>query len=124
MWFLKFIPGLGKIIGGAFDYLNKKQDVDLEKYKVDGKLNETLVAAEIAITKSRVDAMSNLNWIHYSFGVATLIYYIAILYDALTEKLFPGVHWDVMPLKGLAGYWAGMIMTFFFLPSITSVFKR
>lgn len=125
MWFLKLLPGIGSVVTGITDYLNKKQDVDLEKYKVDGKVDQSLIAAEVSIIQARAGALSNLSWIHKGFGLVTLLYYTAIVYDALTEKLFPSVHWDVMELKGLAAIWAGMIVGFFFLqPSIISAFKR
>jgi hypothetical protein len=43
---LGWIPVIGPIVNGILQYLNKAQDVDLEKYKVDGVVNvEALKAA-------------------------------------------------------------------------------
>lgn len=120
MGLLNLIPVIGPIANAVSSYFNKKQDVDLEKYKVDGKIDETLIKAEIAIVQSRAGALQHLSWIHISFGAVAFIYWTAIVFDALTEKLFPSIHWDVMPLEGLAGITFNMVVGFFFLHSAVS----
>lgn len=118
MWkLLAFLPSL---LSGGLEYLNKKQDVNLEKYKVDGKIDEALVSAEIAIIQARASVLPHLTWLHYGFGSVALIYWTAIVYDALTEKLFPSVHWDVMSLDGLAGVTFNAVVGFLFLQSSVS----
>jgi hypothetical protein len=117
MWFLKLILGLGSVIDGVFAYLNKKQDIDLEKYKVDGVIDERIISAEIAIIQARASVMSHLTWVHKGFGAVALLYFSAVVYDALTEQLFPSVHWDVMELKGLSAITFNMVVGFYFLQS-------
>lgn len=124
LWLLKFVPVIGPFIDKAFEYFNHKQDVDLEKYKVDGVLDVTLVNAEVAIIQARASVMSHLTWVHKGFGLLCLFYFGAIVYDALTEKLFPSVHWDVMPLKGLAGITFNMVVGFFFLEPTLKMYRK
>jgi hypothetical protein len=122
MW--SILTALPKLAGNIFEFLNKKQDVNLEKYRIDGQVNMSLVAAEIEIIKARAAAFSNLTWVHYGFGLVTLLYYSAIIFDCITEMLL-GWRWDVQPLGGSAEIWGGMIMSFFFLhATLTSYFRR
>ncbi len=113
---LSWLPIVGPLISKFFDYLNKAQDIGLEKYKVDGQVDMSLIQAETEILKARAALASNLSWAHYFFIVPTAFYYAAILFDAITEKIF-GWSWDVQPLGGAADVWAGMVMGLLFLHS-------
>ena len=59
MWFLSLIPNALGVIGdatkGFFGWLNKKQDVDLEKYRVKGNIDIKAIEADTALTQARVD---------------------------------------------------------------------
>jgi hypothetical protein len=123
MWkVLGWIAGLP--LGKVMDYFNKKQDIDLEKYKVDGTVDITLIQAEVAITQARAAAQANLKTAHYLFIIPTAVYYSAVVFDCLTEKLLPNWHWDVMPLKGAADIWGGAVISFLFLYSSFKLFRR
>lgn len=53
MWFLSAIPVVGKAIDAITAYFNKKQDVDLEKYRVKGNIDIKAVEADVAIIQAR-----------------------------------------------------------------------
>jgi hypothetical protein len=123
MSWLSFIPVIGQIANAVSGYFNKKLDTDLEKYKVDGKIDETLISAEVAIIQAKANASSHLNFAHYLFIVPTGVYYACILFDAVTEALF-GWDWDVQPLGGWAAFTAQLIISFLFLHSALRVYRR
>jgi hypothetical protein len=41
------------VLGSVFTWLNKKQDVDLEKYKVDGVVDVEALKADVAIIQAQ-----------------------------------------------------------------------
>ncbi len=47
MWLLNLIPGIGKIADAFGAYYSKKLDVDLEKYKVNGRIDEVRLQAAL-----------------------------------------------------------------------------
>lgn len=59
MWFLSLIPKtldiVSNVSNGLFGWLNKKQDVDLEKYKVKGNIDIAAMQADTALINARVD---------------------------------------------------------------------
>lgn len=55
MWFLSAIPVVGKIADAVASYFNKKQEVDLEKYKVKGNIDIEAMKQDTAIIQARVD---------------------------------------------------------------------
>jgi len=44
---------LGTGVTGIFSWLNKKQDVDLEKYREDGKVNVKQIDADVSVIQAR-----------------------------------------------------------------------
>lgn len=116
---LKFI---GNFTGGLFGYLGKKADISLEKYKVDGQVDQTLVQADIELIKAQKDLIVTQNqykgyrYLHYLFGYPLAIYFTACLFDAVTEKI-PGWEntWDVMAMNQTLSTWSGWIIGGLFL---------
>ena len=53
--FLSFIPVIGKVADVISGYFTKRMDVDLEKYKVKGKIDEKAIEADIAIIQARAN---------------------------------------------------------------------
>lgn len=55
MWFLSLLNPIGKVIDVVGAYVNKRQDVDLEKYKVKGGIDVEAMKQDTAIIQARVD---------------------------------------------------------------------
>lgn len=51
MWFLSALPLVGKF----FDWLNKREDTELEKYKVKGEVDKEALKQDTEIIKARAD---------------------------------------------------------------------
>lgn len=122
---LRFI---GDFTGGLFGYLGKKADIGLEKYKVDGKVDEALVSADVSLIQAQRDLQLAQNpyrgyrYLHYLFGYPLGIYWSLYLFDKVTEKApwFENVRWDVEPITGDYLIWASVIMGGLFIHSATA----
>lgn len=53
MWFLSFLNPIGKLIDVVGAYANKRQDVDLEKYKVNGSISVKAMETDRDIIQAR-----------------------------------------------------------------------
>lgn len=53
--FLSWIPILGPIIDGFFGWLNKRQDVDLQKYITDGKVDIAAIQSSADMVRAQND---------------------------------------------------------------------
>ena len=94
MWFLSFIPVIGKIADAWSAHDQKRQDVALEKYKVDGTVNAELIRSDVEVIKARVDlAKARSNDTVDRMGRRLLIYptgiwFTAIVTDSLIHRIF------------------------------------
>lgn len=112
-------------VAPIFGWLNKRADVSLEKYKVDGQVDQALVTADISLIQAQRDLQLAQNpykgyrYLHYLFGYPLGIYWCAYLFDKVTEKApgFESVMWDVEPITGDYLVWASVIMSGLFLHS-------
>lgn len=109
----------------VFGYLTKKADINLEKYKVDGQVDQVLVQADIKLMESQRDIILAQNqfrgyrYLHYLFGYPLGIYWTLILFTMITEKM-PGyqwLSWDINMLKGDQLVWASAIVMGLWLDS-------
>lgn len=123
--FASILSGLGLLSGVAttvFGYFSKKADINLEKYKVDGQIDQSLVQADIKLIEAQKELQTSQNsyggyrYLHYCFGYPLAIYYMACLFDAITEKI-PGMEntWDVMAMNQTLSQWSGWIIGGLFL---------
>lgn len=123
--FTSILSGLS-IVGGAvgtiFGYFSKKADIGLEKYKVDGQVDTAIISADVELIKAQRELLLAQNqyggyrYLHYCFGYPLAVYYMACLFDALTEKV-PGWEntWDVMAMNQTLSTWSGWIIGGLFL---------
>ncbi len=94
-WLLSLLPGIGDVAKGVTDYLNKKQDTALEKYKVDGVVNTEAMRQDTEVIKARADlakatAGDPVNrWGRRLFVYPTGVWYTVILYDSTFRALLP-----------------------------------
>ena len=97
MWFLSFIPVIGKLFDAWSAHDQKKQDVVLEKYKVDGTVNAELIRSDVEVIKARVDlAKARSNDTVDRWGRRLLIYPTGVWFSAivgycLLHPYFPGI---------------------------------
>ena len=87
--------GIGSIVSGAlglfskgFEYLNKRQDVALEKYKVDGTYDIEHVKTIGAVAQARAADVVD-RWGRRLFIYPTGVYYAFTLYDSTFRDLLP-----------------------------------
>jgi len=118
---LSSIPIIGKIIDAYSAYAQKKEDVALEKYKVDGRVDSDLILAHVSIIQAQRDLLKN-QWLvalQVGFGVPLMIYYgKCVLWDAT----FGWGHTD--PLWGDISKYSLWIVGFLFLHSTISDWGR
>lgn len=92
MWFLSALPIVGKAIDALAAWANKKQDVGLEKYKVDGQVNVEAMKTDVAIVQARTDLAkaTSTDWIR-RIGAAGLIFptcawYALIVWRSIVQE--------------------------------------
>lgn len=124
MW-TSILSGLGIVgtaIANVFGYLDKKADVGLAKYVVDGQVNQALINADVQIIQAQRDLLLAQNqyggyrYLHYLFGYPLGIYFALVIADAITEKI-PGWEntWDVMSINPTITQWSTWIVGGLFL---------
>jgi hypothetical protein len=98
---LNLLPNLVDL---AKTWINKKADVDLEKYKVNGQFDLTLIQARAAVATARAADVVD-RWgrrlIIYPYG----IWYSLVVYDSCFRNLLPaGWTWRVLALPPQLDY--------------------
>lgn len=115
------LSGLSIFSGVAstvFGYLTKKADINLEKYKVDGQVDQVLVQADIQLMASQRDIILAQNqfrgyrYLHYLFGYPLGVYFSLILFTKLTANMpyMKQFSWDIDWLSGEQIVWASAIV--------------
>lgn len=100
--FLSFIPILGKVFDVASAYLSKKQDVDLEKYKVKGAVDTEAMRQDTEIIKARTElAIATKEDPVNRWGRRLLVYPVgawvaAISYYCIFHNLIPSYTWVIL----------------------------
>lgn len=107
MWKLIFsIPGL---LQGFLNYLNKRQDVDLEKYKVDGTVDLEKVKAQAEILIAEQPSLLSVHSARAAFAWIMVLYFgKAVVYDKVFAYWTNG---STDPLTGQTAVIAGVILT-------------
>lgn len=113
-FFLSSIPIIGKIVDAFGAYQSKKLDTALEKYKVDGKVDEALIAANVAVLQAQAQLLKNqlIVLLQVGFGLPLMIYFGKCI---LWDKVLALGSTDA--LGGDISTWAGWIVAFLFLHS-------
>lgn len=122
-------PIISSIIGGVITPLTnmvtaiytKKEDVNLEEFKVDGTVDIALVNASVALTQANAGLLGN-RWIillQVGFGLPLMIYYGKCI---LWDKVLGLGSTDA--LTGDIGQYSTWIVGFLFLHSAISSWGR
>lgn len=126
-WLIKGLLGgiLSPILNTITAIYTKKEDVNLEKYKVDGKVDTNLIAGEVAIINAQRELLEvgvkdkGTRWLQYLFGYPLGIYYAKII---LWDKVLGLGTTD--PLKGDISTYSLWIVGFLFLHASISDWGR
>lgn len=116
------ITGVIKPIADAtVAIFTKKADVSLEKFKVDGQVDLSLVSAHVAIIQAQAELLKNkwIVWLQVGFGVPLMIYYGKCL---LWDKVLGWGSTDA--LKGDIATYSLWIVSFLFLHSAITSWTR
>lgn len=117
IWLLSLAKDiLGVVIKPITDLFAKKLDVDLEKYRVDGKLDEArLQASMTAWANMTTLGDRGMRWLFvYPLGA----WWTAIIIDCIGRPFFKW-EWHVLALPETLMPWAAGIIAFLFLTSRT-----
>jgi hypothetical protein len=117
MWLLSFLPGFGtfisKMLPSVLDYLNKKVDSDLEKYRVGSVNGKEVSIAVVQSEIARVQAQKEMNmvgmnhpiwWVAWALFVLPVGLYHAMIYFVSTFHLVLVVD-RVPPVQEQWGMW-------------------
>jgi hypothetical protein len=113
MWtILKTVLGF---IPAVFEYLNKKQDIDLEKYKVDGTVDVSIIQAQAQLQAVLKDDPV-LRWGRRFFIYPVGVWWTLVVYDSCFRELLPDwMTWRVLALPPNLEYIVYAITGFLFL---------
>jgi hypothetical protein len=112
----QYIPIIGKLIDSATAYFSKKLDTDLEKYKVDGKIDEVRIQAALILLGKMQDSRGG-RFMHYVFVYPLAFWWVALIVDSVGQRYFKW-DYDVLALPEPAQTWAGWMIAFLFLVAV------
>jgi len=100
-------------------YFNRKQDIDLEKYKVDGQVDETRLKAaiQVLIEEQKTGGGRAMKYIFvYPLG----IWWLALIVNQIIRDFLPtGLKWNVYTVP-ILDTWGGWIIAYLFLHATLS----
>lgn len=115
---------LTPLTGAITSIWTNKQTTDLEKYKVDGRVDLQLVQAMVSIATLNADLLKN-KWmirLQVAFGAPLAVFYGKCL---LWDKVFAGLtHGHTDPLEGDIATYSTWIVGFLFLHSAVTSWSR
>lgn len=115
---------IGPITNAVTAIYTKKEDTILEKFKVDGQVDMSLVQATVALMTLNADLLKNkwLVWLQCMFGVPLAIYYgKCILWDKVLQSW---THGTTDPLRGDISTYSLWIVGFLFMHSAITSWGR
>ena len=117
------------VLSPLFTYLNKKEDVNLEKFKVNGEVDKTLVAGYVEQLKTRRDLLieqqktAGGRWMHYLFVYPLGFWFAAIIFYCIFHPYFPSIK-PVLDVPPIIKEWGGYIVGFLVLVSKIDTWVR
>lgn len=103
----------------SFAYLNKKQDVGLEKYKIDGIVKTELIQADVEISKINSRRIVD-QFVYLGFRICTYLvifptalWFACGMYDSTFRNLLPDyMTWRTLELPADMKIMAGAALTY------------
>lgn len=122
MWFLSAIPVIGKIADAIASYFNKKQEVDLEKYRVKGNIDIKSIEADVAIIQARAKLAEAMKddpatkvariWV---LVPASVYFGVSFYYLTFKNLLPPVLIWQPLALPSELNYLVYAIIGYLFV---------
>lgn len=111
-----FISSILNIVPSVFGYLNKKEDVNLEKYKVDGKLDEAQIKAYMTVAVARANDTTD-KWGRRLFVYPTgVLYTMVALMSIIKDNPYVGrFYWPVHAIPTSMEYIPLAVIGYLFL---------
>lgn len=118
---LRLLSFLPQIFTGVFTWLNKREDVTLEKYKIDGKVDVEAMRQDTAIIAVRArlaEAMKDDpagKYGRWLFIVPTGVYFTLVVYDSCFRMAFEGYTWRILALPQSVEYIPYAVVAYLFV---------
>lgn len=105
---------LSPVLNTVTAIFNKKEDTALEKYKVDGTVDITVIQAELEVTRVKAQLLTNkfMVFLQLGFGLPLMVYYGKCI---LWDKVLGWGYTD--SLTGEIATYSQWIVAFLFLHS-------
>jgi hypothetical protein len=96
------LAGIPGVLNGILAYLNKKQDVALEQFRIGNTNGKDVSIALVQAELARVNALADVNksamshpiwWVAWALGVFPVLTYHACIFWSST---FPGLGWTIL----------------------------
>jgi hypothetical protein len=124
MWFIPLLSKVLDIPGAIAAYFNKKQDVDLEKYKVKGGIDVEAMRQDTAIIQARADlakamkgdpatSFGRLLFIGSVGGYTAVYFYYLTFYNLLPDYLI----WEPLAIPETLQYMPYAVVAYLFVTS-------
>lgn len=127
---LSVIPVVGKLFDSVTAFFNKKQDVILEKYKVDGQVNVKAMEADVSLIQAQkelriatagdpgVQIATNL------FLIPSGLWYGAYMWDSTFREIIPAWTWRVLTPEAEVWKILMVIVGYLFLSTVKQAWRR
>lgn len=119
-WLVNLV--LGPVLKSITDIFTKKMDVDVEKFKVNGQVDQNLLNAHIRSIEAKRDVLlegmkyKGFRMMQYFFVYPLCFWWASIVFYCLFKPYFPALQ-PVLALPDPLNSWAGGMISFLFLTS-------
>lgn len=117
------------VIGPLFSWLNKKEDVSLEKFKVNGQVDVAALTAHAEALRVRRDALlaamkyRGIRFFQYAFMFPLAVWFNLVVLSCIMKPIYPW--WAVVhALPGRGDEILMLVITFLFLGSKIDEWRR
>lgn len=123
---LSLIPVVGKF----FDFLNKVEDTNLEKYKVDGTVNVAAMQADLGLIQAQKElriATSGDPGVQLATGLFLIpsgVWYAAYMWDSAFRGLVPDWTWRVLTPEAEVWKILMVVVGYLFLTTVKQVWRK
>lgn len=127
---LSAIPVVGKLFDSVTAYFNKKQDVILEKYKVDGQVNIELMKTDLNLIQAQKELRiaskddPGIQIAMWLFLVPSGVWYAAYMWDSTFRTVMPDYTWRVLSPEAEVWKILMIIVGYLFLSTVKQVWRK